>query len=280
MTTRAPTAGTGCGRQPGRMYASWRSQPCRSRTCAAARSAALPPAAWRTRGTSGGREWMPLGADAARLALLHLLYLQKATRRAVRTRQDEAATMLARAAIEHATLSACTASTSRVPWRGCRAGAEDAADHAGVPRRDCWRGLAAFPAACSMSASSDSIRNPGRGAEGLGDGGRRSMPRLMRKIAVSLYNRYYRPTSNFALHAGAVSLLRHVRADAQDRRPAVAGVGPTDAARIADACVGGLTALPGPSRGPAVAGRRPVCRSPLRARRPASRRHEPRQPRP
>lgn len=40
------------------------------------------------------------GADAARLALLRLLYLQKATRRAVRTRQDEAATMLARVAIE------------------------------------------------------------------------------------------------------------------------------------------------------------------------------------
>jgi hypothetical protein len=40
------------------------------------------------------------GTDVARLALLRLLYLQHATRWAVRGRQDEAATMLARVAIE------------------------------------------------------------------------------------------------------------------------------------------------------------------------------------
>jgi len=40
------------------------------------------------------------GTDAAQLALLRLLFLQKATSRAVRPRQDEAATMLARVAIE------------------------------------------------------------------------------------------------------------------------------------------------------------------------------------
>ena len=40
------------------------------------------------------------GSDAARLALLRLLYLQRATHRAVRSRQDEAATMLARVSIE------------------------------------------------------------------------------------------------------------------------------------------------------------------------------------
>jgi hypothetical protein len=40
------------------------------------------------------------GDDAARLALHHLLYLQRATHRAVRSRQDEAATMLARVMIE------------------------------------------------------------------------------------------------------------------------------------------------------------------------------------
>jgi hypothetical protein len=43
-------------------------------------------------------------------------------------------------------------------------------------------------------------------------------------IAISLYNRFYRPTSNFAIHVGAASLLRNVRGD--DRTPqAVADVG-------------------------------------------------------
>ena len=40
------------------------------------------------------------GADVARLALLRLLYLQQATHRAVRSHQDEAATMLTRVMIE------------------------------------------------------------------------------------------------------------------------------------------------------------------------------------
>ena len=46
------------------------------------------------------------------------------------------------------------------------------------------------------------------------------------KMAVNLYNRYYRPTSNLALHAGAASLLRHVRGDgsiARRRRGCGAG---------------------------------------------------------
>jgi len=36
-------------------------------------------------------------------------------------------------------------------------------------------------------------------------------------IAISLYNRYYRPTSNLALHAGAASLPRYVRSDGPGR---------------------------------------------------------------
>jgi hypothetical protein len=40
------------------------------------------------------------GVDVARLALLRLLHLQQATHRAVRSHQDEAATMLARVTIE------------------------------------------------------------------------------------------------------------------------------------------------------------------------------------
>ena len=39
-------------------------------------------------------------------------------------------------------------------------------------------------------------------------------------VAIGLYKRFYRPTSNFAVHVGAASLLRHVRNDDRlARRP-------------------------------------------------------------
>ena len=62
-----------------------------------------------------------LRTDVARLALLRLLYLQQATRRAVRSHQDEAATMLARVAIEtYITGLYCLYEPGAV--RSCRAG--------------------------------------------------------------------------------------------------------------------------------------------------------------
>ena len=59
---------------------------------------------------------------------------------------------------------------------------------------------------------------------------------------VGLYDRFYRPSSALAMHGGGLVLLRHVREDDQlTRRPA-----PTWArrspVRIADACLGVLTA--------------------------------------
>ncbi len=62
-------------------------------------------------------------------------------------------------------------------------------------------------------------------------------------IALSLYNRFYRPTSNFAIHAGAASLLRHVRADGRTARKPSRIWGRRAPARIADACLGGFTAF-------------------------------------
>jgi hypothetical protein len=61
-------------------------------------------------------------------------------------------------------------------------------------------------------------------------------------IAMSMYNRYYRPTSNLALHAGAASLLRHVQGDGSITRRPSRVWGRRAPARIADTCVGGLTA--------------------------------------
>lgn len=61
-------------------------------------------------------------------------------------------------------------------------------------------------------------------------------------IAISLYNRYYRPTSSLALHADAASLLRHVRGDGKTARQPSRVWGRRAPARIAYACLGGLTA--------------------------------------
>ena len=62
-------------------------------------------------------------------------------------------------------------------------------------------------------------------------------------IAISLYNRFYRPTSNLAMHAGSAALLRHVRGDGTVSIKPSRIWGRRAPARIADACLGGLTAF-------------------------------------
>jgi len=180
------------------------------------------------------------GADAARLALLRLLYLQKATRRAVRTRQDEAATMLARVAIETYIVGLYCLYEPDAVARLQSGGLKmlrtmleflgGIVGEAGIPRSvldECIQCLdsgtpAEGPKVWEMAEKVDAATNA--------------------KIAVSLYNRYYRPTSNLALHAGAASLLRHVRADDSTAARPSRVWGRRTPARIADACLGGLTA--------------------------------------
>lgn len=159
------------------------------------------------------------GTDAARLALLRLLYLQQATRRAVCSRQDEAATMLARVAIEtYITGMYCLYEPGAVaklqngqlkmlqPMLEFLR--EDGGILGGVPRDvldECIRRLDAGtpadgPKVWDMVEKVDAATGS--------------------TIAISLYNRFYRPTSNFAVHVGAASLLRHVRDDGRTaRRP-------------------------------------------------------------
>lgn len=113
-------AGTGRGRRPGRACAPWCSRP-------AGPGPAQPPQG-PPRCPQTGEGMRPVAGNGGLRdrrcppALLRLLHLQQATRRAVRGHQDEAATMLARVAIERIS-PARTASTSRAPWRGCRTGA-------------------------------------------------------------------------------------------------------------------------------------------------------------
>jgi hypothetical protein len=182
------------------------------------------------------------GGDAARLALLRLLDLQRAARRAVRSRQDEAATMLARVAIETyitglyclyepgavARLQSGQLKMLRPMLEFLR---EDGGILGGVPREvldECIRRLDAGtpadgPKVRDMAATVDAATGAA--------------------IAISLYNRFYRPASNFAVHGGAAALLRHVRGDGRTACGPSRIWGRRAPARIADTCLGGLTAF-------------------------------------
>jgi hypothetical protein len=182
------------------------------------------------------------GGDAARLALRRLLYLQHATHGAVRSRQDEAATMLARVMIETyitgmyclhepdavAKLQSGQLKMLRPMLEFLR---EDGGLLSGVPRDvldECIRRLDAGtpadgPKVWDMAEKVDAATGS--------------------TIAISLYNRFYRPTSNLAIHAGAASLLRHVRGDNRISRKPSRIWGRRAPARIADACLGGFTAF-------------------------------------
>lgn len=182
------------------------------------------------------------GDDAARLALHRLLYLQRATHRAVRSRQDEAATMLARVMIEtYITGMYClyepgaVAKLQNGQLKMLRPMLEflreDGGVLSGVPGDvldECIRRLDAGtpadgPKVWVMAEKVDTATGS--------------------TIAISLYNRFYRPTSNFAIHAGAASLLRHVCDDGRTARRPSRIWGRRAPARIADACLGGLTAF-------------------------------------
>ena len=182
------------------------------------------------------------GTDAARLALHRLLYLQQAARRAVRSRQDEAATMLARVMIETyitgmyclyepgavAKLQSGQLKMLRPMLEFLR---EDGGVLSGIPPEvldECIRRL-----------------NAGTPADGpkVWDMAQKIDAATGSAIAISLYNRFYRPTSNLAIHAGAAALLRHVRDDGRTARRPSRIWGRRAPARIADACLGGLTAF-------------------------------------
>jgi hypothetical protein len=178
------------------------------------------------------------GTDAAQLALLRILHLQKATRTAVRSRQDEAATMLARVAIE-----------TLITGLYCVHEPTAVARLQGEAMRQLTPIVGFLVDAGLLTADvlAESIQRLDLGAPAKGPGVE-EMARLVdtaagASIASGLYNRFYRPTSNLALHAGAASLLRHVRGDGSLARRPSRVWGRRSPARIADACLGALTAV-------------------------------------
>jgi len=177
------------------------------------------------------------GLDAAQLAILRLLWLQRQTRRAVRGRHREAATMLARASIEtlivglyclHRTDAVAQLQAANV--KALQDMLEYLSDENVLP--------ADVLAECILRLN---LGQPARGPS------TEAMARLVDKATggsavIDLYKRFYRPTSNLAIHASGMSLMRHVRAD--DRLTGRPGRVWTrrSPVRIADAALGLLAA--------------------------------------
>lgn len=182
------------------------------------------------------------GEDAAQLALLRLLWLQRATRRAVRWRRREEAALLARAVVECLLLGLYCLH------------AEDAVERLEAAENKAVRDVLAFLSdenlfsRESIAKGADALGQPRRGLAWV------DIAKLLQReqgldAAVGLYRRYYVPLSEFYAHPGSFTLLRHARPDRQLRRRPVSPWARRSAARLADGCTGWLAAALTEQRG-------------------------------
>jgi hypothetical protein len=176
------------------------------------------------------------GADAAQLALLRALYLQRLTRRAVRWRHREEAAMLARAAIDNVLVGLyCLHYADGV--RELTGG-----EHLAIRR------VTAYLTRDDELFSRETILNA---ADALGKRGRdlnlKDVAEWLNQekgllIAIQLYEGYYSALSHFFQHSSGFALMRHVRADGKlQRRPNFPWTR-RSAVRVADGCTGLLAA--------------------------------------
>ena len=175
------------------------------------------------------------GLDYAHLALLRLLWLQRETRRAVRTRQREAAAQLARTCVETSILglwclqSPDAASTMRVSELKRAPAMLTFLSGAGLIPQDVIRQAVRalgepqnLPDVRAMTSQIDA--------------------RTGASLTIHLYDLAYRPASQYFTHASQTALLRHVSATRRRRvRPTNPWTRRTPV-RLADACVGLLAA--------------------------------------
>lgn len=171
------------------------------------------------------------GSHAAQLAIMRLLWLQRQTRRAVRSRHREASVLLARASAETCILGMYCLTEPTAVKELEAAGVRTVRDMFGymadadlIPAEvieRCIAGLGAIGPYPNVRAMVDCVN----AIDSAGDVG-------------SLYRRFYIPTSNFFAHANAASLLRHTgRAGKIKTRPGRAWTRRSPA-RVADASVG------------------------------------------
>jgi hypothetical protein len=174
------------------------------------------------------------GMEAAQLALLRLLWLQRLTRNAVATRREEDAVLLARASIE----------TCIVGLYCVHSG--DPIAHLSAPSYG-----AAGPVPYLVNADLGSRAAIDSAVLALGEVGPdlniRDLALWLERehglvLATGLYQRYYVPLSHLFGHAYAFALMRHVRPDGSvHRRPVFPWIR-RSAARMADGCTAVLAA--------------------------------------
>jgi hypothetical protein len=146
-------------------------------------------------------------SDAARLALLRLLWLQHQVRRAVRNRQREAANMLARASIETLIVRLWCLHNERAVSELDAASIKALRDMLTfLSREEIFPGQASFLPERVLDECIARLGQPAAAPS------YEAMARQVDKAmggrgALSLYDRYYRPTSTLAVHATAAALM-------------------------------------------------------------------------
>jgi hypothetical protein len=210
---------------------------------------------WRMRRIASGlvtlRTWpgkQAVSADTAQLAMLRLLYLQRQTRRAVRGRHREASVMLARACVETLLVGLyCLRDVTAIEQldAGALKGMADALAYL----EDAEIAPAEIIRAC--------IRRLGEPAR------RHVQPWDMvqavdtangNKAARDIHRRLYQPLSNFTVHAGGGTLMRHTGpGEAIRARPSKAW-NRRSPARVGDAMTGLMGAVLAQHQGAPYAG--------------------------
>lgn len=168
------------------------------------------------------------GPDAAQLALLRLLFLQRQVRRAVRWRQREAAALLGRSAAETCIVGLYGLHTEDA------AKALAAKDAVYFPRFLGFLVTAGLVSEAAVQAAAKEIASNTRLPRYSEMAGR--IPEGPHRNSASfIYDAFYGPLSHFFTHASGFTLGRHVRPDNQLRRKPVS---PCSPAHLTDACAG------------------------------------------
>lgn len=172
------------------------------------------------------------GTDIAELVLLRVLWLQRQTRRAVRSRQREAAVLLARSSMEAAILGVwCLRCPGAVEsLRAAQLKSAGTSLVALIEMTDIFPKHLIEQAirALGQPKQGRTVRDMAKAIDVATGGG----------IEAELYDRWYAPTSTYFVHANASSLSRHVGAKSKRTgRPSMPWTRRSPV-RVTDACVG------------------------------------------
>jgi hypothetical protein len=175
------------------------------------------------------------GPDAAQLALLRLLFLQRQVWRAVRWRQREAAALLARSAAETCIVGLYSLHSDDA------AKALAAKDATFLPRFLRFLVTAGLVSKATVEAAAKELGSNARLPKYADMAGQ--IPEGPHKnSAAFIYDSFYAPLSHFFTHASGFTLGRHVRPDNRLQRKPVSPWPRRSPAHLTDACAGVLAA--------------------------------------